>query len=359
MPGERVRIQATETVEERSGSEALESKTAHRLILSRVFLIGGLGLFAILVWRSGPAPIGEFLLKVRWAWPLVFLPNALVTALHASGWWFAFSRNGCPVRYLDIVRFSIAAKAIHHVTPSISQAGELVKIHLLRLAGVEADVSTASVVAAKTTIIVSELVFIGMGLALASSYVAIEAPLGTSTGVGILMMVLVVAGVLVWQRVGLFRPIVWIGRRLGMLTKFFDRHQGFLSSTDSLLREYLGERRRFSLSCLGHFLGWIAGAVEAWVFLTVLGLPNDPMFALLVQVWLVLVTRLTGFVPANLGTHEAGAVMIFSFLGLAAESAIAFALLHRVRQIVWIAAGLALLAKIPRPRLSRLVEKSF
>ncbi len=359
MPGEPVRIQAIETAEERSGSEALESKNAHRLNLSRVFLIAGLGLFAILVWRIGPDSIGEFLLKVGWAWPLVFLPHALVTALQASGWWFAFSRNGCPIRYLDIVRCSIAAKAIHHVTPSISQAGELVKIHLLRLAGVGADVSTASVVAAKTTIIVSELVFIGIGLVLASSYITIESPLATSAGVGILMMVLAVAGVLVWQRTGFFRPIVWISRRLGVLTKFLDRHQGFLSSTDYMLREYLGEGRRFSLSCLGHFLGWLAGAVEAWVFLSILGLPNDPMSALLVQVWLVLVTRLTGFVPANLGTHEAGAVMIFSFLGLTAESAIAFALLHRVRQIVWIAAGLTLLAKIPGPQLSRLFGKSF
>jgi len=359
MPRESVRIQAINAVEERSGSEALESKAAPRPILTRVLLIGGLGLFAILVWRIGPDSIGELLLKVGWAWPLVFLPHALVTALQASGWWFAFSQNGCPIRYLEIVRFSVAAKAIHHVTPSISQAGELVKIHLLRLAGVGADVSTASVVAAKTTIIISEFLFIGIGLVVAHSYITIEPPLATSAGIGILMMVLAVAGVLVWQRIGLFRPIIWISRRLSVLTKFLDRYQGFLSSTDYMLREYLGEGRRFSLSCLGYFLGWVAGAVEAWVFLSILGLPNDPLSALLVQVCLVLVTRLTAFVPANLGTYEAGAVMIFSFLGLAAESAIAFALLHRVRQIVWIAAGLTLLAKIPRAQHSRLLGKSF
>jgi uncharacterized protein (TIRG00374 family) len=138
-----------------------------------------------------------------------------------------------------------------------------------------------------------------------------------------------------------------------VLTKFLDRHEDFLSSTDRMLREYLGEGRRFSLSCIGYFLAWVAGAVEAWVFLSILGLPNDPMFALLVQVWLVLVTRLTAFVPANLGTHEAGAVMIFSFLGLTADTAMAFALRRRVRQIVWIALGMGILAKVPRVQCSR------
>jgi uncharacterized membrane protein YbhN (UPF0104 family) len=68
----------------------------------------------------------------------------------------------------------------------------------------------------------------------------------------------------------------------------------------------------------------------------------------------VIVTRLTAFVPANLGTQEAGAVMIFSFLGFSADSAMAFALLCRIRQIFWVALGLGILAKIPHARQARL-----
>jgi uncharacterized protein (TIRG00374 family) len=113
-----------------------------------------------------------------------------------------------------------------------------------------------------------------------------------------------------------------------------------------MLRAFISERRRFGLSSLAYFLGWLAGALEAWVYLILLGLPNKPLFALLIQAWLVLVTRLTAFVPANLGTQEAGAVMIFSFLGFTADSAIAFCLLCRIRQIFWIALGLSILAKV-------------
>lgn len=340
-----VRIQAVNAVEERSGSEGRESRAVPRSIVTRVLLIGGLALFAILIWRTGPGSIGGILLKVGWALPLIVLPHALVTVLEASGWWFAFSEKGCPIRFNEILRFTVSAKAVQLVTPSLSQAGELVKIHLLRRSGVRADVSAASVVSAKTTITISELLFIGSGLIVARSYVPIEPYVVTSVAIGIFLMGLFVVGVLLWQRLGLFRPLIWVSRRLRVLTRFLDRHQGLLSSSDGMVKEYLRERRRFGLSCLGYFLGWVAGAIEAWIFLSIVGLPNDPLSALIIQVWLVIVTRLTAFMPANLGTHEAGAVMIFSLLGLAPEAAMAFSVLRRLRQIGWIAAGLGLLPK--------------
>jgi uncharacterized protein (TIRG00374 family) len=325
-----------------------------RFTLTRLLLIGGLALFAFLIWRSGPDSIGNLLLKIGWGLPFVFLPHALVIAFEALGWWFAFPGNRCPIKFAEILRFSVAAKAIQHVTPSISQAGELLKIHLLRLSGMSADIGAVSVVAAKTTITLAELLFIGMGLAVALAYIPVEPFLAASASAGVLIMCLAVIGLLAWQRTGLFRPVVRMARRLNVLTAFLNRHEDFLSSTDRILKEYIGEGRRFCLSSLGYFLAWAAGALEAWLFLSLLGLSHDLLSALLVQAWLVLVTRLTAFVPANLGTHEAGAVMIFSFLGLTADGAMAFALLRRARQIAWIGLGLGILAGVPGERRSRL-----
>ena len=133
-----------------------------------------------------------------------------------------------------------------------------------------------------------------------------------------------------------------------MLTAFCDRHEQFMFDTDALLRRHLTNTSGFWLSGSGYFLAWLCGVLEAWVFLSLLEMPNDILSALVVQVWSVLVTRLTAFVPGNVGTHEAGTVMVFSFLGLGADSAMAFALLRRVRQIIWIAVGLSLLAKVSR-----------
>jgi len=219
MTERQVRTQAVGTIEEGSGARRLEPRGVYGSYLTRGLLIGGLVLFVVLVWRIGPSSIGDLLWKVGWALPLVFVPYGLVIAFETLGWWFAFPSNPRPIGLNDILRYTVSAKAVQLVTPSISQAGEFVKIHLLRMAGVNSDVSTASVVVAKTTI---------------------------------------------------------------------------------------------------------------------------------TQVWSVIVTRLTAFVPGNLGTQEAGMVVIFSFLGLTPESGMAFALLRRIRQIGWIASGFGLLAKMSR-----------
>ena len=343
-------------IEENLEARARKPKVLCPPNLTRLVLLAGVVLFAILFWKGGPGLVGALLLRVGWALPLVILPHGLVVVFEAFGWWFAFPHVGCPIKPAGIVRFTVAAKAIQVLTSSFSQATELLKVHLLRLSGISSDVSVASVVAAKTTASFAELVFIGIGLTVVLSTLTIDPLVMTSLSAGIVVMSLFAVGILLWQRVGLFRPLIWISRRFRVLTAFFYRHEDFLCSTDSLLREYVGEGRRFSLSGLGYLLGWTAGAVEAWVFLRILDLPSDLPSAFLIQVWLVVVIRLTGFVPGSLGTHEAGAFMIFSFLGFTAESAMAFALLRRMRQIVWTALGLSVLAKVPRAQRPRLVS---
>jgi uncharacterized protein (TIRG00374 family) len=342
-------LQTTATVERHSKIRLLDSVRASRSFTPGLLLIAGVAVCAFLIWRSGPELIGSLLLQIGWIrLPMMIVPHALVIVFEAFGWWFAFPQSGCPLKPLKLARFVVVAKAIQLITPSISQAGELLKIQLLRLTGLMSEISVASVIASKTTITLAELLFLSLGFAAALTHVTIEPALVTFATVGILMMCIAVAAIVAWQHMGIFRPFVWLSRRLGMLTAFCDRYEQFMSCTDALLRHYLNHRTRLYLSGVGYFLAWFSGVLEAWVFLSILGLTNDFLSALLVQVWLVLVTRVTAFIPGNVGAHEVGIVMMFSFLGLGADSAMAFALLRRIRQIVWIALGLGLLAKFSR-----------
>jgi hypothetical protein len=162
------------------------------------------------------------------------------------------------------------------------------------------------------------------------------------TLVGVVVLALALAGVLTWQWLGVFRPVVQLGRRLPVLRRFFDRHESLLLSTDAILKEYLVKHRaRFWASALAYFAFWLGGALETWLILWMLGLATNVAVMLFIHIWLAVVTRLTAFIPANLGTHEAGALMVFTLMGLPAEAALAFALFRRLRQLVWIAVGLA------------------
>ena len=222
------------------------------------------------------------------------------------------------------------------------------KIHLLRMIGVKVDAGAASVIVAKTTITIAELLFISLGVTFALASVTVEPMMALSVALGIVAMGVAVVGVLFWQRFGFFRPLIWAGRRIQALATFIDRYEALMCSTDNIVRDHLGERRRFGLSCLWFFLGWVAGVVEVWVLLMMLGISHEMSLALVIQVLSLIVTRLTTFIPANLGAQEAGMVMIFSHLGLSPESAMAFAVLRRLRQAGWIFGGLGILTKLAR-----------
>lgn len=325
-----------------------QSYAAYGTPLTRWFLAAGLLLFGVLLLRTGLYSVGQLLWKASWAFPLVFIPYALVLVCETVGWWFAFPpTRSMPFR--DLMRLTIAAKGVQFLTPSIIQAGEFMKIHLLRESGVKGDVAAASVVVAKTTIMIAELLFIGLGLCLALGFVAVDPTVVASIMLGLAIMGLGILGVVLLQRAGLFRPLLWVSRRIPFLTGFITRHEGFLSSTQRIVQSHLVEKTRFAWSCSWFFMGWAAGIVEVWVFLSILGLPSTVASALFIQVWSVIVTRLTTVIPGNLGAQEAGLVMAFSLLGLSVESAMAFALLRRIRQLGWIGASVGCLRGMPRP----------
>ena len=323
------------------------SHAASRTPITKWFLAGGLLLFALLLWKTNLEIVGELLWKASYAFPMLFIPYTLVIIFETVGWRFAFPSSRS-VQFNHLLRLTVAAKAVQFLTPSIIQAGEFMKVHLLRQSGIQVDVAAASVVVAKTTIMIAELLFIGLGLLLTLSYVAVNTGVALSVTFGLMLMALCLIGWIFLQRAGLFRPLVSVGRRIPFLRAFIERHEGFLSSTERIVQAHLDEKRRFVWSSVWFFMGWAAGIVEVWAFLKILGLPADVPSALFIQVWSLVVTRLTTFIPGNLGAQEAGTVMTFSFLGLSVESAMAFAVLRRLRQLGWIAASLGSLAKLSR-----------
>jgi uncharacterized protein (TIRG00374 family) len=312
-----------------------------------LLFVGGLALLAALLARIGPESITAQLTAVGWKLPLIFVPYVLVAIFDALGWWFAFPQKLYPHGYLDLFRLRLAAKAINDVTPAFTMAGEVAKVHVLQLRGIDGATATASVVAAKTTITLSELGFLFIGLLLVPLKVPPAAVLFPEVWIGLLVASLGIAAVILWQRNGFFRPFIGLYQRLGFPMKFTKRYMKVLESTDAKLGEYMrGSRKDFSLSCLAHFIGWVAGGLEVWAILACMGVHIDVWTAIVVEALLVIVQGITGFVPANLGTLEGGAMGIFLWIGLPAESGLAFMLLRRLRQAMWIGAGFAILGRL-------------
>jgi uncharacterized protein (TIRG00374 family) len=325
-------------------SNRVGSRWGSRRAITHLLLLVGLVLFAALLWRIGLDAIVRSILNAGWYLPLALLPQALIYALHTYGWWATFPKEHQALGWTTLFQFNLAGNAIQLVTPSVSQAGELTRVHLLLFAGLGTDISTASVITAKITITIAELFYIGIGLAVGINYLVVDPSLINSMFVGVLVLSIALLSVLAWQRSGLFRPLIWFSRRFGVFTSALDRHEDSLRSADRLLKEFIVSRRLWNSSFL-FFSGWAAHTLEAWVLMWILGLPVDLISAFIIPTWLVLVVRLTMFVPANLGTYEAGTLLVFSVLGLSPENAIAFALLCRLRQLCWAGVGFGILSR--------------
>lgn len=333
---------------EKSKNGTWTQSSWHRKV-TWLLLGGGLVLLAVLLWRMGLETITTQLAAVGWKLPLVVLPYVLVAVFDALGWWFAFPQKPYPYGFFDLFRLRLAAKAINDVTPAFSMAGELAKVHVLAIRGIDGATAMASVVAAKTTLTLSELWFVFIGLLLIPLRVPAAGVLFPGVWVGLLVAGLGIVGVIVWQRNGLFRPFVGVYQWLGLPMKFIRRYMKVMQSADEKLAEYIrNSSKDFWLSCVTHFLGWLAGAVEVWIILMCMGVHIDFGTAVVVETLLTLVQGVTGFVPGNLGTLEVGAVGIFLWIGMPAESGIAFMLLRRLRQIMWAGAGFTILARLAR-----------
>ena len=228
--------------------------------------------------------------------------------------------------------------------------GDAVKVWFLR-PHVPYRESVASVIIAKTTITLSQALFLLMGV-VAALALAVDARLVRAMLWLLLVELVGAGGFLAVQLAG----VVTRGARL---LERFKKLQALAAAENldrTLQRFYRREWRRFALSVGFHLLGWIMGAFETWLFLRVLQIPASLTTALVIETLGSAVRFATFFIPGSLGALEGANTAAFAALGFGAQAGLAFSLLRRLRQVVWIALG-ALVLLLARARM-RLAPES-
>jgi uncharacterized protein (TIRG00374 family) len=305
--------------------------------IKTVCLLLGAALLGVLVYRVGAEPILETLRRLTWwQFVLVCLPYALTMAADTLGWRFAFARDRAPFWRLYGAR--LAGEALNVVTAVGAVGGEAAKAWLVRR-DVSYEESVPSVVIAKTTITMAQALFLLLGLVVAWSALPADSEILHGMLWLLLIEVLAVGGFFAAQVSGLVA-------RGGRLLKFF----GVVEDTraaealDRALRGYYRQEwRRLALSIGFHFLGWLLGVVEAMVVLWALGVDASAGVATLIEALGSGVRFATFLVPASLGPFEAANAAAFAALGFGAGAGLAFSLVRRARQAVWVVVGIVVL----------------
>jgi uncharacterized protein (TIRG00374 family) len=299
--------------------------------------IGGLAVLAYLVARVGAEPLMSALGRLAWwQFVLICLPYGLIMAVDTLGWRYAFARR--PPPYPRMLAARTAGEALNIVTALGSVGGEAVKVWLLRPA-VAYEESIPSIVIAKTTSTIAQTLFLLLGLVLALTVVPVDGRVISVMLVLLAVETLLVGGFLLTQLTGLVRRV---GRLLvwsGLIAKSSQAER----LDTNLRRFYRDHWPRFLLSVACHLCGWILGVLEVAVMLFVLDIPAGAGTAALIETLGSGVRFAIFLVPGGLGVLEGAYTGIFAVLGMGAGAGLAFSLVRRARQIVWIGVGLLVL----------------
>jgi uncharacterized protein (TIRG00374 family) len=319
-----------------------------------------LGVLALigLVWHVGPAQI---LTAVTHLGPgailVILLPSLLMYVIEAYGWRLTMGAYADRVPFVNLLAIRTAGEVVNMTTPTAYVGGEPLKAYLLKRHGVPLVDGMASAITAKTTMTLGEVLFILLGIALLAVTMSGENPpsmagketshsLGAALG-GVSCLLIGTLLLLAMQRRGLFTGFLNLLRRCRIRLAYLESREEKLRALDQAIQEFYTRDRRAFLLSIGMFvLGWLCEALEVYAILYYVGPPVDAVASISIAALAAIIKGGSFIIPGSVGAQEGGNVLLLMAYGYSDLAGITFAVLRRVRELVWIIIGLACLAAL-------------
>ncbi|MGH6899276.1 MAG: lysylphosphatidylglycerol synthase domain-containing protein [Geminicoccaceae bacterium] len=308
-----------------------------RLLGALAWLVG-LGLVAGLIATQNQGDIAAAITVAGWSIALVGLAHLGTLLADTLGWRALFAKPHQPPLGSMMVKRWIGA-SVNGLLPVAQIGGEFVRARLLARAGVAGPIAGASVVVDLTAGLVTQVLFIVLGIVLYLEQRQAGAGWLLHLAGGLALFCALLFGFGMAQRRGLFLRLARILERATRGRAW----RSLVGSAAALDREIVAryaDRARLSRCACWRFLGWLWGSVEIWLAFWLLGHPVGLIEAVILES-LGQALRSAGFVlPGGLGAQEGGIVAGALALGIAPDLALAVALIKRARELAYGVPGL-------------------
>lgn len=314
-------------------------------MLKLSLLVVGLLTLAFIVWHIGPGQIYEAAAQLGPVALLVLLiPSVIMYVVEAYGWKVTLGPSAKDIPFWRVLAIRTAGEVVNMTTPTAYVGGEPLKAYLLKKQNVPMVEGLASVIIAKTTMTIAEVLFILLGIALGVWLLGGNDSSGQTVAAALLGVGLLASGTAAFvfvQRQGLFTWLLRSLRKIGLKIAYLEAREEQLRSLDrTILAFYRDNRPAFYSSTGLFFLGWMAEALEVYVIIYYLGGPAMALSAISIGALSVFIKGGTFFIPGSLGAQDGGNMLLLSAFGYSDVTGITFALLRRFRELVWIGIGL-------------------
>ena len=305
---------------------------------------------------------GYWLIPIIGVWALVYGVNAL-------SWQCIIRSNSTDeesarISFWRIFRLTITGYALNYATPVGGLGGEPYRIMELSR-DMSKEHATSSVILYAMMHVFAHFWFWFTSIFLYLILAAFgDLPLNTAISIALgFIAVLFFAALYLFSagyRKGMVvRIIRWIGKIPGLSgwsSRFMEHHSEALHNVDKQIAAlHQQDKKAFYWSLILEYLSRILQSSEVFFMLLLFGIDCGGGFDGLCLTYLhsILVVALTtffanliGFLPMQLGVQEGGFVLSIAALGLSAALGIFVSIICRVREIVWIIIGIALM-KMP------------
>ena len=320
-----------------------------------VFLAAGVVVLGGLLWHIGPFRIWETVEGVGpVAFCMILVPFLVVYLLDTYGWSLTLGLWAKRVGFVRLFMVRMAGEAINATTPTAMLGGEPMKAYLLTRYEVPMVEGLASVVTAKTIMTLAQILYMVLGLSATLWLVG-----GTQYNVLVAFVSLGLLGFgvflfLVVQRYGIGRGLLTVADTCRIRSQRLDAYRPRLLELDRTIRIFYGQRRRtFFLSMGVHFAAWLTELFEVYAILYFLGVEVGWLSSLSIAAMTALIKGSVSFVPGGLGVQEGGYLVFLMALGYGEVTGLTFAVIRRIREILWILIGLLFLAVLRDKALPR------
>lgn len=310
-----------------------------------LFLVG-VTLVALMVWNTGPDVIVAGLRGSAWVVAALIPLWAVIYTLNAIAWRLLTSDGGQPLPLYHALRITLVAFAVNYATPLMSFGGEPLKI-VAATPWLGRNRAVGSVVAFRLLHALAHV----LGFLVALIPAAVLLP-HTPAVAAILVavgaaLVLVAAFLLSRHREGMAIHLLDLLRRIPLLRRLalrLEPRTAALHEIDAhLTAVYTGAPHKFYAALAVETVARFFTLSEYWIILYGMGLGVNPWLALVVASFSSLVVNLLSFLPYELGSKEGGLYFIFKWVGMAPALGLTASLLSRIRELVFIAIGMALI----------------
>jgi uncharacterized membrane protein YbhN (UPF0104 family) len=321
-------------------------------IYKAAFLLIGIGTLGFMVYGIGLEEIwlniqktGIWFVPVIGSWLLIYVLNA-----------YAFKAiiqepelPNSDLTFWSVLKLTISGYAINYITPFVALGGEPYRIMELK-PKLGINKATSSVLLYSLMHMFSHVLFWLVSIVLILAFVPVNNII--LIGCGFMLVTSLLLGfwfVRVYRRgftvstVNLFKKLPFVGKKA---VKFAEEKAEMLCEIDHQIRILYADRKsRFFSSLILEFVGRVVGCAEIYFTAIAIGLNMSLTEALIVSSASSLFANLIFFFPMQLGTREGGLAMALSSIGLSASGGIFIGVVMRIREIVWILIGLALMNK--------------